>query len=151
MRTFLTAIFLLVAGVLTSVVCQAQTTYEFTYDDNGNRETRTIKEVSLKSAILHPDSLQARQDIKPLDDQIGLQKTRIYPNPTKGLLRIDLPELNEQEAIIRLHDSNGKLIIQQAAVELNNELNLTAYPPGIYIMIIQIGQNDRKEWKIIKQ
>ncbi|MDP3912945.1 MAG: T9SS type A sorting domain-containing protein [Bacteroidota bacterium] len=149
MRTFLTAMFLLVAGMLTSVVCPAQTTYKFTYDASGNRLTRAV--ILLKSATIPVDTLQAKQVEKPLDDQIGLQKTRIYPNPTKGLLRIDLPALTEQEATISLHDTNGRLIIQQPAIELNNELNLTVYPSGVYIMIIQIGQNDRKEWKIIKQ
>ena len=139
----------LLVAVLFSEIAYGQTTYEFTYDASGNRLTRSV--ISLRSATIHPDSLHSKQTEKPLDDKVGLQKTRIYPNPTQGLLRIDLPELSEQEAIIRLHDSNGKLIIQQAAVELNNELNLTAYATGIYILTIQIGKNDRKEWKIIKE
>lgn len=141
----------LLVAVLISGTVHAQTTVKYTYDDSGNRKTRTVTVISLKNATIHSDSLEVKQAVIPLDDRIGLQKTRIYPNPTKGLLKIDLPELTEQEATIRLYDSNGKLIIQQAAIELNNELNLTAYPPGIYIMIIQIGQNDRKDWKIIKQ
>lgn len=151
MRTFLITISLLVVGILTAVVCPAQTAVEFTYDDNGNRDSRMVIDMNTKSATIHPDSLQAKQDIKPLDDKVGLQRTRIYPNPTKGMLWIDLPELSEQEATIRLFDSNGKLVIQKVAIELNNELDLTNYPPGIYFMIIQIGQNERKEWKIIKQ
>lgn len=140
---------LLLFVVLFSVTAQSQTTYQFTYDSSGNRLTRSV--ILLKSATIPKDSLVAEELKTPLDDQIGLQKTRIYPNPTKGLLRIDLPALTEHEAIIRLHDSNGRLIIQQTAVESDNELNLSAYPSGIYIMSIQIGQNDRKEWKIIKE
>lgn len=140
---------LLLFAVLFSVIAHAQTNYGFTYDASGNRLTRAV--ILLKSATIPNDSLVAKELEKPLDDKIGLQKTRIYPNPTKGLLRIDLPALTGQEPIIRLHDSNGRLILQQPAVELNNELNLSAYPSGIYIMSIQIGQNDRKEWKIIKE
>jgi hypothetical protein len=140
---------LLLFAVLFSVTAQSQTTYQFTYDNSGNRFTRSV--ILLKSATIPNDSLVAKELKTPLDDQIGLQKTRIYPNPTKGLLRIDLPALNEQEAIIRLHDSTGRLIIQQTAVEVNNELNFSTYPSGIYIMSIQVGQNDRKEWKIIKE
>jgi hypothetical protein len=140
---------LLLFAVLCSEIGHAQTKYGFTYDASGNRVTRAV--VLLKSATVPTDSVLAKELKTPLDDQIGLQKTRIYPNPTKGLLRIDLPALTEKEAIISLHDSNGKLIIQHAAVELNNELNLSSYPSGIYIMSIQISRNERKEWKIIKE
>ena len=139
----------LLAAVLFSEIAQGQTTYEFTYDASGSRLPRAV--IQMKSATIPTDSLEAKQAKKPLDDSVGPQKTRIYPNPTKGLLRIDLPELREQLATIRLYDSNGKLIIQQSAVELNNELNLAAYPTGIYILTIQIGEIDRKEWKIIKE
>jgi len=140
---------LLLITVLFSGTVQSQTNYQFTYDNSGNRLTRTL--IVLKSATIPNDSITAKELKTPLDDQIGLQKARIYPNPTKGLLRIDLPALSEQEAMIRLYDSNGKLIIQQTAVEENNEINLSSYPSGIYIMSIQIGRNDRKEWKIIKE
>jgi len=140
---------LLLFTVLFSATSHAQPKYGFSYDSQGNRVTRSL--IVLKSGAIPADSLQAKQVEKLLDDQIGLQKTRIYPNPTKGLLRIDLPALSEKEATIRLHDSNGKLIIQQSAMEVNNELDLSAYPSGLYIMSIQIGPKDRKEWKIIKE
>ncbi|MDO8929083.1 MAG: T9SS type A sorting domain-containing protein [Bacteroidota bacterium] len=134
--------------IMVSLICEAQY-HEFTYNARGHRVTRQF--VIPKSATIPTDSLMAKELKKPFDDQIGLQKARIYPNPTKGLLRIDLPALTEQEATIRLHDSNGRLIIQQPAVEVNNELDLSAYPSGLYIMSIQIGPKDRKEWKIIKE
>lgn len=148
MRTIYLLVCFLVA-VSFSQITQAQTIkYEY---ENGNRVLRKVIVLDTKSGTIQPDSLQAKQDLQPLDDMVGLQKTRIYPNPTKGMLRINFPELTRREGTIKLYDSNGKLIIQQGVIELNNELNLTAYPPGIYMMIIQIGQNDRKEWKIIKQ
>jgi YD repeat-containing protein len=151
MRTFLTAIFLLVAGILTSVVCPAQITYKFTYDDSGNRESRIVlKSASVPVDTLQVDTLQAKQVEKPLDDLVGLQKTRIYPNPTKGLLRIDFPGLNNSESMIRVYDPNGRLIVQKSAISSGNEVDLSAHPSGFYIMVIQIGQ-EKKEWKIIKE
>lgn len=134
--------------IMVSLTSHAQY-HQFSYNARGHRVTRQF--VVPKSATIPADSLMAKELKKPVDDQIGLQKARIYPNPTKGMLRIDLPALTQQEAIISLHDANGRLIIQQPAVEVNNELNLSDYPAGIYIMSIQIGRNDRKEWKIIKE
>lgn len=150
MRTILTAIFLLVAGVLTSVVCPAQTAIEFKYDANGNRVSRGVILLETRSAKIHPDSLQAKQEIKPLDEKVGLHETKIYPNPTKGLLRIDFPELVDQQPIIRVYDQSGRLIVQKEAFSSGNEVDLSAHPPGFYIMVIQIGQ-EKKDWKIIKE
>jgi hypothetical protein len=137
----------LLLSVFIPVVCYSQTTVEFGYDNSGNRITRTV--ISLKSAGIQPGSSNSEQGDELLEDQIGLQETRIYPNPTKGLLRVDFPNLANHEATIRVFDSHGKLIVQQPAAG-SAEVDLSIYPPGFYIMTIHIGQ-DRKEWKIIKE
>lgn len=134
--------------LLISSTCFAQT-YSFHYNSRGHRDTRTL--ISLKSATISADSILAKELSKPLEDLVGLQKTLIYPNPTKGMLRVDLPSLADQVAMIRVHDSTGKLVIQKTAVESSNDVDLSAYPPGFYIMTIQVGSDNRKEWKIIKE
>jgi hypothetical protein len=138
--------FLLMA--LVPFVGSAQYDFGFTYDSSGNRHMRSV--IPLKNAVIPPDSLHANRIVKAIEDQIGLQKALIYPNPTKGLLRIQLPCLAEQEATISVFDLNGKLMIQKTAVESNNEVNLSSYPSGFYIMTILVGKENRKEWKIIK-
>ncbi|MDP2891411.1 MAG: T9SS type A sorting domain-containing protein [Bacteroidota bacterium] len=139
---------LLLSLVLFSATAPAQPKYGFTYDASGNRLTRAV--VLLKSATICVDTLQVKQAEKPLNDQIGLQKTRIYPNPTKGLLLIDFPELSNAESTISVFDPSGKLIVKKSAISNGNEVDLSAHPPGFYIMVIHIGQ-EKKEWKIIKE
>jgi len=138
----------LLLTVLVSVQAHAQTNYGFTYDACGNRLTRAV--IQLKSAKIPSDTLTAKQAPNALFDKIGLQQTRIYPNPTKGLLRIEFPELSKQDATIRLYSSSGKLIIQKPGASAGNEIDLSSYPMGFYIMTLQVGEN-KKEWKIIKE
>ncbi|MDP3915210.1 MAG: T9SS type A sorting domain-containing protein [Bacteroidota bacterium] len=138
----------LLVAVLFSASAHAQTNFGFTYDASGNRLTRAV--ILLKSATIPGDSLQAKKTEKTLEDQIGLQKTRIYPNPTKGLLRIDFPSLSDTESMIRVYDPNGRLIVQKPAISTGNDVDLSAHPAGFYIMVIHIGQ-EKKEWKIIKE
>lgn len=138
----------LLVAVLFSAQAHAQTNYGFTYDACGNRLTRAV--ILLKSATIPGDSLQAKKEEKTLDDQIGLQKTRIYPNPTKGMLRIDFPSLSNTEPMICVYDPNGRQIVKKSAVSAGNEVDLSSYPSGFYIMVIHIGQ-EKKEWKIIKE
>lgn len=149
MKTYYLLACLLVA-VSFSEIAHAQSKIEFVYDDNGNRKERKVIVLGNKSATIYPDSLQAKQDINPLDDNIGLQKTRIYPNPTKGTLYIDFPELTDQQPIIEVYDQSGRLIVQKTAVSSKNKIDLSAHPPGSYIMMIHIGQ-EKKDWKIIKK
>jgi len=139
--------FLLVA-IFAFKTAHSQTKFEFTYDASGNRLTRKV--ITLKSATISIDSLKDKQAEIPLDDQIGIQNIRIYPNPTKGMLRINLPNLNDQMAMIRIYDSNGKQIVQKLTFASENEVDLSCYPSGNYIMVIHIKQ-DKKEWKIIKE
>lgn len=139
-------VYLLAVLLVTALAGFAQTTVEFTYDNSGNRITRTV--IGLKSATIGDGEL-SEQALKPIEDQVGLQETRIYPNPTKGLIRIDFPTMESQEASFRVYDSHGKLIIQQSA-STSNQVDLSNYPSGFYIMVIRIGQ-EKKEWKIIKE
>ncbi len=133
--------------MLITATAHAQTTFEFTYNECGHRVTRAV--IALKSAVIPGDTLVARQNEKALEDQIGLQQARIFPNPTKGMLRIDLPTLSS-DATIRVFDSRGTLLMQQTAVESGNTVDLSARPSGFYILTIHVGQ-EKKEWKIIKE
>jgi hypothetical protein len=132
-----------------SEITHAQNKIGYTYDTNGNRDSRAVV-IRLKSATIPRDSLQEKQAKKPLDDMIGLQQTRIYPNPTKGKLQIDFPALDDKQPIIWVYDPSGKLIVKKTAISSGNEVDLSPYPSGLYIMRIQIGQ-EKKEWKIIKE
>ena len=134
--------------VLTPFINCAQTTIKFEYDESGHRDYRYV--ITLSSAKITADSSSTSQFLKPVEDHIGFQEIKIYPNPTKGLLKIDLPSLNDQVVSLRVHDSNGKLIIQQTGTGFGNEINLYDYPSGLYILNIRIGQ-EKKEWKIIKE
>lgn len=137
--------------ILSTITGQAQTTIKFDHTNRGHREYRDVLVLQSKSAKVPQDTLdKQKEEIKPVEAMIGLHETKIYPNPTKGMLRIDLPRLNDLEALITVHDASGKLIIRKSSNGPGNSVDLSAYPNGFYIMKICIGQ-DKKEWKIIKE
>lgn len=137
----------LLVALFVSLSGHAQTTISFEYDDSGNRNLREV--ISLKSASVPNSLTNGNQEEEILESLIGVQETRIYPNPTKGLLRIDFPALTGQKTAITVHDQSGKLVIQQSDSGRRATVDLSNYPSGFYIMRITIGQ-DQKEWKIIK-
>mgnify|MGYP001258237297 CR=1 FL=1 len=122
----------------------SQNNFEFGYDNAGNRISRAI--VTLKNANVE-NGLTATN---PVEDKIGLTTTRIYPNPTKGLLHLEISSEIIQEASYTVHDINGKLIIQNGSFQNNTDINLSRNPAGIYILRVIIG-TESKEWKVIKE
>lgn len=134
----------MLALVLVPLAGYSQNNFEFGYDNAGNRTSRAI--IALKSASAQ-DGLTA---INPVEEKIGFATTLIYPNPTKGLLHLEISAETAQEASCTVHDINGKLISQNDSFQNQTDINLSSHPAGIYILRVIIG-NDSKEWKVIKE
>lgn len=124
---------------------KAQTSYTFGYDASGNRTSRTI---TLKSAFIpQNDSIYAQQ--KTFDDLIGNRPVKIFPNPTKGLLQVELPYVENLNATIRVFGMQGSLIREVKVKDFTTNIDLSRYPNGVYILKISIDELS-SEWRIIK-
>lgn len=133
----------------------------FAYDLAGNRTSRTSA-ITLKSSkyIHQPDSLNAEnivQDQASLFEKDSLkytdleQKVKIFPNPTKGQLKTELSGFDPSDKIgIYVYNSAGALIQQKVPATTSEIIDLSAYPIGLYIMRIVVGEKV-SEWKIIKE
>ncbi|MCA1919876.1 MAG: T9SS type A sorting domain-containing protein [Flavobacterium piscis] len=73
---------------------------------------------------------------------------RIYPNPTEGMIKVDLGE-TMSEIVVNLNDLSGKLISQSTYKNIEIlELYLTI-PSGVYVLTIN-SKNKKASIKIIK-
>ncbi len=131
--------------IVLSLTCYSQININFLYDASGNRVERVID--MNKSAQSEPGDSSENNYIR---EMIGNGEITIYPNPTRGILTIEMAETGIEGSLISLHDLNGKLILQQPVTITVNEVDLTGVPSGIYFLTILMG-NDKGEWKIIKQ
>lgn len=136
----------------TAIIAQ---TYDFIYgyDATGNRTSRTF---SLKSAIIPPKDTvsitkefsQTKQEI--FEDKIGDYNIRIFPNPTKGFVNIEIPDIAQQSAHIRIFGTQGNQI-QSVKVKGNyTRIDLSTQPPGVYFLKIIIAGHS-SDWKVIKE
>lgn len=134
----------------------AQTTISYDYDNAGNRTSRTIvlpksaQTSSLKSGV---DSTYLKEEIKDkkLEEQIAGQKINIYPNPTHGALRVEIIGFNlSEQTAIQVYNLKGGLVITLTPLTGNDIVDLSAYPLGIYVLKIQLGEKV-SEWKIVKE
>nr|WP_319998175.1 T9SS type A sorting domain-containing protein [uncultured Draconibacterium sp.] len=130
---------------------QAQTThyhYKFSYDDSGNREQRIYIGTALKSASI--ENSTAFNEEKPIRENLGFGEIKIYPNPTKGNLIVEIPDFEAEKINILVFNLQGKEIMNKTSSPNSiNQLSLYNLPSGMYVLKIVAGQ-ESSDWKIIK-
>ena len=127
-------------------ILHAQDTIAYRYDAAGNRISRTIV-MSSRSAPAPPVEEQPVVYTEVFSDI----QLKIYPNPTDGLLKVEISNLPEgQTAEIWLYSMSGQLITSFKDVNDAVSINISGQPAGVYVMNIVAGEY-RTEWKIIKR
>lgn len=130
----------------------AQTPVYYSYDLAGNRFFRTILLKSDKadsSNIGNAISANAKPEV--FQDNLGDKKILIYPNPTRGQLKIDIEGyLEETNSGLYLYTISGGLLLSKSPVNSSMEVDLSGFPVGTYILKIVLG-NNRSDWKILKE
>ena len=111
---------------------------QYSYDAAGNRINKEID--------LNPGQLRKKT---PLSDQVSGQSLRIYPNPTTESIKVEVDSLVEGTTTIALYDLNGRLVLEKASLSLVNEVDLSYFSNGKYILRFQNGENI-SNWVIIK-
>lgn len=119
---------------------------KYTYDNAGNRLTHQ-KEIVVQTR----GALSDEEEPSVYEEELSETKVTIYPNPTRGMLKIDISGVEKFEnARISLYDLTGKLLQQWAGISQSNEIDLSERTPGMYIM--QVAYNGKiSSWKIIKE
>ena len=119
---------------------------KYTYDDAGNRLSRQ-KEIVVQTR----GALNDEEDLSIYEEDLSETKVTIYPNPTKGMLKVDISGVEKFEnARISLYDLTGKLLQQWAGISQSNAIDLSERTPGMYIMQIVYNGN-ASSWKIVKE
>ena len=121
-----------------------QDVIRYSYDNAGNRIKR---EIDLSRASEEKDD----KNPESYSDRIEEHEIRIYPNPTKGDLVINISNIDtENQVTVILYNIEGKLMRRaevnagQAFMDIRDEQN------GIYLMQINIDENSTI-WKIFKE
>jgi len=137
--------------ILMSVNTGAQTYIQYTYDLNGNRQTRQVLVMQLKSAkvnfpITDTTDLE-EEELSDIDEELGI---RVYPNPVRESVTVEFSgTLTDNPSDAKLYDLNGSLLVDIKSKDQFLELDLTTLKDGIYILIITSDDNTSIH-KIIK-
>ena len=138
---------LLVFFVGTTVSLYSQNAVVFKYDDAGNRTSREIPTVTLRSSASEEpaDSTNVATDL--LQNYI----IKVYPNPTFGQLTIEIEDFEVETPLdVVVFDRYGKILQRHVMGEPFINLNLTQYPSSTWYIVAFILNEERRDFKIIK-
>jgi hypothetical protein len=125
---------------------------KFEYDASGNRIKRQL--ITLRSATAEetPDDEEIEDEAPQVFTDILSQSTiQIYPNPTKGLLKVEITGDRENNPVsLQVYDMNGRVLVQESNVVSSTVIDLSNHFAGIYILKLTAGK-ESNEWKIIKE
>lgn len=130
--------------------------YSFSYDDAGNRVSRTM--ITFKSAggesFWDPEKMgidQSSLPLESLEDYLAGRNLKIYPNPTRGEMAIEFVDFPENEKVqVSLYDINGSLILDETVESQFYLLDIEDKPNGNYILKLSLGKF-QKTYQIVKQ
>jgi PKD repeat protein len=107
--------------------------------------------VTIGPAMQGPDNTSRMEEEETINESIIATEFITYPNPTKGLLQVNIPELSMEGAILEVMDMNGKIIISQANVlSGTTSIDLSPFNNGLYLIRLIDGESVFMK-KIIKE
>ncbi|MDP1725334.1 MAG: T9SS type A sorting domain-containing protein [Bacteroidota bacterium] len=75
--------------------------------------------------------------------------SKAYPNPTSGIITIELQQKNKSE--YQLSDFNGAIILEGTFNEISNKMDLSKQQPGMYTLtILNVSDQQKETIKIMK-
>lgn len=119
----------------------------YLYDANGNRIQATVIYLSQPPFIENPETIEDKVE--------GDVILKISPNPTHGLIRIEIE--GDYEEVVEVHQNyifvseiGGRTLLKISPIKVINDIDLSKKPAGVYIIRVETGKF-RKTYKIIKQ
>jgi hypothetical protein len=126
----------------------------YEYDASGNRIKRRIvpKTKSMSEKVsndsISNDDLTDITDFADIKDTLGV---KIYPNPTSGILEVEIANLQgNQKARLYLYTNTGRLVKQVDKLYRRQSIDISDQPAGIYLLLIMIDEK-KVAYTIIKQ
>lgn len=114
----------------------------FSYDKTGNCISGLI-DMSV------PQFKESRSMQDSIMSELERGCIKIFPNPTKGILKVHIGLSGKYSSVMKIYSLDG---IEYNKVSDVSEyvFDMTSYPDGIYVLVIEIDKV-MKTWKIIKE
>lgn len=145
-KAFFAFTVLIVICMFCADILQAQPIQKLMYDysPTGNRRKCYVGYMK----IVSPSASEEQEQYSDTIDNIQFS---IYPNPTKGIMKINIEtDIRIEDIRLELYDIYGKKLIDRNFVSKDVEIDITGAVSGHYFMKIFIN-NKPHYWNVLKE
>ena len=133
---------------LLPVVSSAQGRIGYSYDAAGNRVKREII-MSVSKTMAKQQNFSS--DNQSFSDMLCDHSVKIYPNSSKGALKICIFGLKDSDKCsLGVYTTQGVQILVEKVKTDNTDVNIGNQPNGVYLLQITINGKSTT-WKIVKK
>ena len=139
----------LIAILLAQLLYSQTTEINYVYDNAGNRIERHVIVIPMGKS--EDGDSKKGTEVKPKMDKLQEHDISIFPNPTHGLLMIEINHLDKVEkSSIEVFSLQGKRILYEDNIKTQTQVDLSDYPAETYILKINLG-DEQSVWKIVRE
>ncbi len=81
-------------------------------------------------------------------DLLSKANVSMYPNPTKGVLHVNLSDYKSQNIKMNVYDTKGQVVMTKEILRSANVFNLSTLPKGSYVVELKSG-NKKSSSRIV--
>jgi len=85
-----------------------------------------------------------------LTDMLSKANVSMYPNPTQGILHVNLDGYKSQFIKMNIYDSRGQAVITKEILKSSNVFDLSKLPKGMYVVELKNGSNKSSTKIVVK-
>ncbi|NPD82006.1 T9SS type A sorting domain-containing protein [Prevotella sp. PINT] len=138
MKTFFSILFLAIMPY-----ASFSQSLSFSYDNAGNRVKREI--------TMAAKALPKKSNATYFSEMLSEKNIRIYPNPTKGLLKVEIIGYDSSDKCnLSIFGTSGQFILSTSLTSSIGNLDISSCPDGICLLHISLNGKE-STWKIIKK
>lgn len=118
----------------------AQTKIGYSYDATGNRVKREL-------VLSRSQSQEAKRSVA-YSDMLSDHQIQIVPHAKSGKVKVSALDSKTQFDVM-VYNVSGQNVLALKDVKGQTEVDLSNQPNGIYVLVLEIGQ-EKTTWKIMK-
>lgn len=85
-----------------------------------------------------------------LTDLLSKSNVSMYPNPTRGMLHINLGEYKSQVIKMNVYNAKGQVVLNREILKKSSDFDLSSLPQGVYIVELKNGVNKSSSRIVVK-
>ena len=85
-----------------------------------------------------------------LTDLLSKSNVTMYPNPTRGILHVNLGEYKSQVIRMNVYNAKGQVVMTREILRKSSDVDMSSLPQGVYVVELKNGLNKTSSRIVVK-